>query len=159
VRTSSYTIYVDLPDNSDEMLVVHGYSGAYDKVSRRVATFLRALETTKPPKPLYGTWTPEPPIDGQVTSPSAATLGVLKQRGYLTDLTPQQETEHFSRVATNLHQQSMRPNYIFMPTYDCNLRCGYWLPGCDAHGFAVCAPVAGHEARSRRPHLRCLSAD
>jgi len=23
--TSSYTIYVDLPDNSDEMLLVHGY--------------------------------------------------------------------------------------------------------------------------------------
>lgn len=125
MRTSSYTVYVDLPDNRDEMLLVHGYSGAYDKVSRRVATYLRSLDTVKPPRPLYGAWSPEPPVEGQVAPPSEATIGVLKRRGYLTDMTVEQEVAYFSKVANNLHALSNRPSYIFMPTYDCNLRCGY----------------------------------
>src|SRR5689334_23778523 len=31
LRASGYTIYVALPDNEDEMLLVHGYTGAFDK--------------------------------------------------------------------------------------------------------------------------------
>jgi hypothetical protein len=42
LRTSSYVIYVDLPHNDHEMLLVHGYTGAFDKVSKRIATFVRA---------------------------------------------------------------------------------------------------------------------
>lgn len=60
LRTSSYTIYVDLPEDKEQMLLVHGYTGAYDKVSQRVATYLRSLEVKHPPKPLYGVWSPEP---------------------------------------------------------------------------------------------------
>ena len=70
LRASSYNIYVDLPDNPEEMLLVHGYWGAYDKVSRRVATYVRSLEVGRPPRPLYGTWSPEPPIAGEVRPPS-----------------------------------------------------------------------------------------
>src|SRR2546430_14688714 len=69
LRASSYTIYVDLPNEPDAMLLVHGYSGAYDKVTRRVATYVRSLETGKPPRPLFGTWSPEAPIDGAVIRP------------------------------------------------------------------------------------------
>ena len=36
LRTSSYVIYVDLPGNPDEMLLVQTYTGAFDRVSRRV---------------------------------------------------------------------------------------------------------------------------
>src|ERR1700726_4759847 len=60
LRTSSYIIYVDLPDNDSDMLIVHGYTGAFDKVSRRIATFLRAKEDRRAPKPLYGDWAPSP---------------------------------------------------------------------------------------------------
>src|SRR6185295_10151224 len=70
LRTSSYTIYVDLPGESDQMLLVHGYTGAFDKVSRRVATYVRSLERKRAPKPLYGEWSPESAgEDGTVPPP------------------------------------------------------------------------------------------
>jgi uncharacterized protein len=52
LRTSSYTV-IDLPGNSEELLLVHGYTGSYDRVSRRVTTYVRSLETGRLPKPLY----------------------------------------------------------------------------------------------------------
>lgn len=125
MRASSYNIYVDLPDNPEDMLLVHGYTGAYDRVNRRVATFLRSKETGRVPRPLYGEWSPEPEMDGGASPPSDETIAVLQRRGYLTELTPEAEVEHFTKVAAVLHQENRQPSYIFMPTYDCNLRCGY----------------------------------
>ena len=127
IRTSSYTIYADLPKEQEKMLLVHGYTGSYDKVSRRVATYLRSLEVKNPPKPLYGDWSPEPPIDGEVISPSQATIELLKRRGYLTDKTVEEEQAFFVQMATKLHHLASRlmPSYVFMPTYSCNLRCSY----------------------------------
>jgi uncharacterized protein len=127
LRTSSYTIYVDLPGNSDEMLLVHGYTGAYDLVSKRVATYLRSLEAKQAPKPLYGDWTPEVTIVGEVTPPSGETIATLAERGYLVPLTPDEEESLFVTVASRRHFHSLRyaPNYVIMPTYQCNLRCPY----------------------------------
>ncbi len=127
LRTSSYTIYVDLPNNSHEMLLVHGYTGAFDRVSGRVATYLRSLELKRPIRPLYGQWTPEPEVaPGTVEEPSPAEIAILKRRGYLTELTLQEEEDRLGAIATTLQKQASRnPNYIFMPTYDCNLRCFY----------------------------------
>jgi uncharacterized protein len=56
LRTSSYTILVTLPNDEYNVLLVHGYTGAYDRVPRAVATFLRAQEARPPAKPLYGEW-------------------------------------------------------------------------------------------------------
>lgn len=127
LRTSSYTIYVDLPGDPDGMLLVHGYTGAYDRVSRRVATYLRSLESRHAPRPLYGDWSPEPALDGEVARPSDETIAVLAQRGYLVALTPEEEEALFTRVATRLHHGALRgaPSYVLMPTYQCNLRCAY----------------------------------
>lgn len=127
LRTSSYTIYVDLPGNKEEILLVHGYTRAYDKVSRRVATYLRSLEVKKPPKPLYGDWNVEAPNEEEVTPPSQATIELLKKRGYFTGMTVEEEEDFFVKMATKLHyfQSRLMPNYIFMPTYSCNLRCSY----------------------------------
>jgi uncharacterized protein len=127
LRTSSHTIYVDLPKEPEEMLLVHGYTGAYDKVSRLVATYLRSLEPKNPPKPLYGDWSPEPTIEGEVVSPSAANIELLKRRGYLTEKTISEEQESFVKMVTTLHKYASRlmPNYVLMPTYSCNLRCPY----------------------------------
>jgi uncharacterized protein len=124
LRTSSYTIYVDLPDNEAEMLLVHGYTGAYNKVSRKVATYVRSLEVKNPPKPLYGDWSPEPPIEGEVTPPSLDTIELLKKRGYFTEKNVEEEEEFFVKIATKLHhwQSRLMPTYIFMPTYSCNSR-------------------------------------
>ena len=126
LRTSSYTIYVDLPDREDELLLVHGYTGAYDQVSKEVADFLRGRESQRPPKPLYGTWAPQPDPSGAAT-PSDGVLDTLRERGYLTSLDPAAESEFFARLTERLHHQELRgtPSYILMPTYDCNLRCSY----------------------------------
>lgn len=128
LRTSNYTIYVDLPGNSSEMLLVHGYTGAYDRVSRQVATYVRSLELHRAPKPLYGDWSPEPAVSEQQPSvPSDQALRVLQRRGYLTEMSPTEEEELFTKVVNKLHERSVHqmPSYIFMPTYNCNLRCSY----------------------------------
>jgi uncharacterized protein len=127
LRTSSYTIYVDLPGNEKDMLLVHGYTGAYDLVSRRVATYLRSLEPKKAPKPLYGDWSPEPTNGVQINPLSEGVTEVLKQRGYLTELSIEDERMYLSEAVNKLHYiRALRtPLYIFMPTYNCNLRCFY----------------------------------
>jgi uncharacterized protein len=127
LRTSSYTIYVDLPGNAEEMLILQAYTGAYDRVSRRVATYLRALESHRPPRPLYGDWAAEPPVEGQATAPSEQTLAVLRRRGYLTTMTREQEEDLFTRIVAKIHAKALKlaPAYVLMPTYDCNLRCPY----------------------------------
>lgn len=127
LRASSYTIFVDLPDDKENMLLVHGYTGAYDLVSQKVATYVRSLEVRRPPRPLYGVWTPAPAIEGEVETPSDHTLTLLKRRGYLTEKTVEEEEEFFIKLANLLHTSMVQapPQYVLMPTYDCNLRCAY----------------------------------
>lgn len=125
-RTSSYVIYVDLPNDPDDMLLVHGYTGAYDRVSKGVATYVRSLELRKAPQPLYGTWTPERQDQIVTSRPSDETIRILRQRGYLTTLTFEAEQSAFQHFASKIHDlKSQTPSYIFMPTYQCNLRCAY----------------------------------
>jgi uncharacterized protein len=126
-RTSSYTIYVDLPKTTEEMLLVHGYTGAYDRVSRRVATYLRAHEAHTVPRALYGAWCPEESEPGVEPSLSQETLDALRRRGYLTHLSREQEEELLKRIVSKIHRIQLQsvPAYVFMPTYDCNLRCPY----------------------------------
>lgn len=122
MRTSSYTIYADLPDRS-EVLLIHGYSGAHDVVSRDVANYLRANETVKPPKPMYGDWTPERVAPHE--APSGELMDRLRKRGYLTDKTPEEEAQLLDRIAAAIHARNEMPSYVVMTTYDCNLRCHY----------------------------------
>src|ERR1700712_5739382 len=111
LRTSSYTIYVDLPGNEEEMLLVQTYTGAFDRVSRRVATYVRSLEAGRPPKPLYGDWTPEPAsVDeaGESATPADETIDVLRRRGYLTPMSREEEEEFFTRYVEKLHGLHLR---------------------------------------------------
>jgi uncharacterized protein len=124
LRASSYVIYVDLPRNDSEMLLVHGYTGAFDRVSRRVATFVRAREDRRAPKPLYGDWTPEPAAEASGDLADEY-VDVLLKRGYLTYLTREEELRRFTDIADGLHARPSPPAYVIMPTYDCNLRCFY----------------------------------
>lgn len=131
MRASSYNIYVELPDNEEEMLLVHGYTGAYDKVSKKVGGYVHKLNSYELPKPMFGKWSDEqlgkvsfiPDITGY--TPSDETIKILKKRGYITDLDPDVEQNTFSKVANTLHIRNRRPSYIIMPTYNCNLRCNY----------------------------------
>ena len=128
MRTSAYTIYVDLPEPGEQVLLVHGYSGAYDAVPKKVADYVRSLETRRPPKPLFGNWSPEPQVQrGHADPPSDEVIALLKKRGYLTDLSEDEEEAYFCKVAEALHHRESTgsPAYILMVTYNCNLRCGY----------------------------------
>ena len=57
LRTSSYCIFVKLPKRPECVLLVHGYTGAYDEVSADVAAFLYRRRTLS--SPLYGSWSTE----------------------------------------------------------------------------------------------------
>ena len=126
MRTSSYVIYVDLPETQDEMLLVHGYTGAYDRVSRGVSAFLRRNEAGHVPRPLYGTWA-DHALDADPEAPSDATVERLRERGYLTEMDVEEEQSFLTDNIDRWHlARSMQaPQFIFMPTYDCNLRCAY----------------------------------
>jgi uncharacterized protein len=125
-RTSSYMIWAELPDTPHELLLVHSYTGAYDKVSRRVVDYLRALEG-KHPKPLYGNWTSDSQTPAANQSLSDETMEKLRKRGYLTQMTEEEEEGLFIKSAAHRHHIATHrsPGYILMPTYECNLRCPY----------------------------------
>lgn len=129
MRTSSYVIYVDLPGRPDKVLLVHGYTGAYDLVSRGVADYLKSQQKTPVSAPLHGAWTEEPALEERPPAevPCETTLLNLRKRGYLTELSPTDEEQVLCVVVEKMHQSSLAnsPTYILMPTYDCNLRCGY----------------------------------
>lgn len=127
LRTSSYTIYVDLPGDATQMLLVHGYTGAYDRVSRGVATYLRSLEKAVAAKPLYGAWGSEPALDGAPPPVADETIERLKKRGYLTPMTDAEEEAFFTNMSSTVQHAAVHraPSYIVMPTYQCNLRCPY----------------------------------
>lgn len=133
LRTSSYTVYIDLPEDEESMLIMHGYTGAYDRVSRRVGEFLLAREAHPPADPLHGRWESEPAAQSTngrghaLWQPTDSTVAALKRRGYLTELTPEQEEGLLARIVKRIHgvRRAAAGNYLFMPTYQCNLRCSY----------------------------------
>ena len=85
---SIYNIYVDLPENPDEVLLVHGYTGAYDKVSARLGRYVYLREERTPHKPLHGSWNPRPTDEDGDYRPSPdvwSTWGaaaILRKRAY-----------------------------------------------------------------------------
>jgi len=127
VRTSSYVIYVDLPERRDEMLLVHGYTGAYDLVRSHVSTYLRHLEDGHVPRPLHGEWSDYEPVTGPIEPPPPETIQQLRSRGYLTDKSVDEERDFLVENVERWHaaRAMNAPQFIFMPTYDCNLRCSY----------------------------------
>jgi uncharacterized protein len=123
-RTSSYCIFVKLPKRQDKVLLVHGYTGAYDEVSLDVAEFLYAKRPRS--APLYGKWSSEFNNLYPEESPSEVTLSELENRGYLTTLTVAEEKERLRSIAAAVHSLQTRGlSYIVVPSYDCNLRCPY----------------------------------
>jgi len=118
-------IHVDLPNEADKILIIQGYTGAYDVVSRSVAEFLRANEPERH-VPAQGAW-PAETRPRNVVTPSDETLAVLRKRGYLTDTDVVEERERVRNLANRCHETELqsKPHYVLMMSYDCNLRCGY----------------------------------
>ncbi len=117
LRTSHFTIYVDLPNDNDHVLLIHGYTGAYDLVLRQVADYLKALSKAQTKRQRFG----------KVAPPSENTINILTRRGYLTQMTIEEEQEYFTQLVNIIHKKhlSRPPSFIIVPNYDCNLRCPY----------------------------------
>ncbi len=112
MRPSSYNILVPLP-NSQKKLLFHGYSGAVDLVQPHVADLLLPR-----PSPGRGNW--------NGTAPE--TIDSLKERGYLTDKSAEEETAYAAELGRCVHRvlrKHASPGVLVIPTYSCNLRCPY----------------------------------
>jgi len=112
VRASSYIVAVPLPD-TDRVLMFHGYSGAVDIVSSRIA----------------GPLTDSDSSNGRIrNSLSSDTLSHLESRGYLTEKTPEAEQAYVVELGRRVHavmRKHASPGFLVVPTYSCNLRCTY----------------------------------
>lgn len=113
MRKTNYLIYSFLPDK-EKAILVHGYTGAFDLVDKDVLEYLLEFEKGQERKGL---------IDG-------ATIEILKNRGYLTEKTPEEEEEHVYKLGLLLHKHHLRAknwkhNILIIPTYRCQLRCPY----------------------------------
>ena len=110
-RTSLYTIFTKLENEDNDFLLVHGYTGAMDVVTEKVARFLRNGA-------LIGK-------DGSYPI-EKNTMEVLLERGYLTEKSPLEEKEHVHNMANLIHKKSaLRKSWLFLVAYDCNFRCPY----------------------------------
>lgn len=111
LRVSSYLIDIKL-ENANQHMLIHGYTGAMDIVQNELATF---LSTTS------GSFSKE-------NIPcSVATAELLKERGYITQKTRDEEYAYVERMATALHRKDRILNacFTFLITYNCNFRCPY----------------------------------
>jgi uncharacterized protein len=128
MTTSNYVIYTHVPE-TDEYYLVHGYSGAVDKVSPSLVQYL--LDRVDPDhtwhikdidivrESLSGRELPE-------SSPDAVEM--LRARGYLTEMSSAEERLYVERLAGFLHLKKLEstpPGFMFIPSYECNLRCPY----------------------------------
>lgn len=104
-RRSSYTIIVKLENEEGKYVLVHGYTGAIDVVDSEVVSQLLndrvSLESIEFPK--------------------------LKERGYITNKTKEEEENYVMRIAEVLHktQTKLHKFWGFIITYNCNFRCPY----------------------------------
>ncbi len=109
-RLSSYNIYADQSGNSDEFIVVNGITGIIGKVSGKLLDYhsRKYFEASR----------------GDFTEKE---FHYLSRSGFITDMTPTDEENYFSKIVSNIKKNRLTipPHYIFILTYDCNLRCVY----------------------------------
>jgi uncharacterized protein len=118
MRPSDYIIFVKLPD-SKQVLLVHGYTGAIDLVKPNVARFLKHKGRS----------------NGEAMV-SESTIEILKQRGYLTARSPEEERARVKELATVVHRHQLKAlkSFLFIPAYDCNFDCPYCYEAELSHG-------------------------
>ncbi|MFC9587868.1 radical SAM protein [Streptomyces yangpuensis] len=121
MRVSSYAIGAPLADERFFVLL-HGVRGSLDKVAATTGAYLVEHR---------GDIAAAPPWDsgGRIEAH-------LKERGYLTDLSPEQERGLMVDMATALHKADLAsspPSFVFVPAFTCNLRCPYCFQSHEMH--------------------------
>ena len=128
MKPSNYVVYLNVPE-TDDFYLIHGYSGAVDKVSPEVMRYM--LDHADPEH----TWhTKDMDLIRQVLAGrelgeiTPESLEMLQKRGYLTTMSTAEELRYVERLAGFLHSRKVRdvaPNFMLVPSYECNLRCPY----------------------------------
>lgn len=118
LRKSSYIISTRLHDG--KTMWIHGYTGAIDIVSARLADYLDAHDAFAPEDFPFG----------------EEVFARLAKRGYLTTKTKEEEQAHVAHVAGLLHEahkKITRKGFGFIVTYNCNFRCPYCVENGISH--------------------------
>lgn len=110
LRVSSYNIFICTDEKTEEYLLIHGYTGALDIVSKDIyQIILKGEQETSALQEL-----------------EEEDLSILKSRGYITEKTFEEEVEVFRSVAEAISKQDSSGTAItLIPSYDCNFRCSY----------------------------------
>jgi uncharacterized protein len=124
VRISNYVIGAPL-ERQPFGILLHGLSGAVDKVPRAVAVTLAA--NAGGPVALAARVLDElAPRD----------VELLRERGYLTELDPEEERQQMLRATAQLHESDLataQASMVLVPTYRCSLRCPYCFQSHQLH--------------------------
>lgn len=105
-RISSYVISVEVA--ADKYMLLHGYCGSIDLIEKS------AWEKLKK--------------DGFNKNNNEDELSeYLATRGYITEMTHEEEVAYVKRLASDLHKKDiiLYTSYTLLVTYDCNFRCPY----------------------------------
>ena len=144
-RVSSYTICVNLPEDPNHSLLVHGYTGAIDRVNKEVARIIKSRIVLS-----------EDMFDQLPCSKEA--IHTLIKRGYLTSRSPVEEREYVHSRANFLHHTSSREaaSFLFLVAYDCNFRCPYCFENnISSHGKGWSKQVFTKEMVDRAYEAMC----
>jgi uncharacterized protein len=119
IRPSSYVLASRLR-SGDDVILVHGYSGAVDIISQSLYEIISDPERLKQLN----------------SSPTIDIYRRLVSRGYLVTVSELQEQSDFVQIAENIHEQrcqSARNTFWVIPSYRCNLRCFYCFQSHSLH--------------------------
>ena len=144
-RVSSYTICVNLPEDPDYSLLVHGYTGAVDRVNKKVAQLMKKRIVIS-----------EDMFDQLPCSKE--TIRTLMKRGYITSRSPVEEREYVHSMANFLHHNSSQSSasFLFLVAYDCNFRCPYCFENdISSHGKGWSKQVFTKEMVDRAYQAMC----
>ncbi len=113
MRPSSY-LFVAEDEDDGSGIVCNLMEGHLDRIGARTAGCLRSTITFD--------------VCLRQGGISPAELRFLRDRGYVTERTPDEERALFIEKATRLHEESVRrasPVFVIIPSYRCNLQCVY----------------------------------
>jgi len=106
MRASRYNIYIKIP-NSENYILIHGYTGAVDIVNVEIINFLKEFD------------------HNSISNLDSETIKILLKRGYLTDISFRSEKSKIELISNYLKQKNKISNFLFVVTYKCNLKCNY----------------------------------
>ena len=109
---SNYTIPIQLKNEENKYVLIHGYTGAMDVVTKSLYDKLKMISTSS-------------------NNLSSELLQTLIKRGYITTKTIEEEYAYVARIAKALHKESdiLNTSFTWVVTYNCNFRCPYCFEG------------------------------